>query len=397
MKTVAFSTVLAEVCQLIGLDRNTLNDKSFNTLRDFTNRRIGTIWDREEWPDIQKFQRTWPGTPILSVSVVPSPLLTESGNELLQEDGDPLWFETAENTVDMTFTLNTFHQRIYLQDFEQPLFQQGTVGDSEVAFANPFYILMDDGSKISLSDRQYLNFTYTTQADDVGDYITSFTITAPWGTPLVQGSFGLQTTAIFAKNKQCVVMIEGQTIGAYSNDPRKTTRAVDQPYIVENFPDLTTSGSILNQERYLLRFSDSEVKYITVRSVAPWLFGSKYDSAISYSAGSQVYYDNLQNSSAYLPVSKAVGSNGNFWICVATASPGVSPQNNSQYWRQVEIPARFKDYLVNGIAADFMRSEGRAEEAAPLDQLAEMAVQQQIDVLIRQQGQIQRLNMAYTY
>ena len=146
MKTVAFSTVLAEVCQLIGLDRNTLNDKSFNTLRDFTNRRIGTIWDREEWPDIQKFQRTWPGTPVLSVSVVPSPLLTESGNELLQEDGDPLWFETAENTVDMTFTLNTFHQRIYLQDFEQPLFQQGTVGDSEVAFANPFYILMDDGS-----------------------------------------------------------------------------------------------------------------------------------------------------------------------------------------------------------------------------------------------------------
>jgi hypothetical protein len=52
---------------------------------------------------------------------------------------------------------------------------------------------------------------------------------------------------------------------------------------------------------------------------------------------------------------------------------------------------------VNGIAADFMRSEGRAEEAAPLDGLAEFAVQQQIDVLIRQQGQVQRMNMVYTY
>jgi hypothetical protein len=29
--------------------------------------------------------------------------------------------------------------------------------------------------------------------------------------------------------------------------------------------------------------------------------------------------------------------------------------------------------------------------------MAEFAVQQQIDVLIRQQGQIQRMNMVYTY
>jgi hypothetical protein len=32
-----------------------------------------------------------------------------------------------------------------------------------------------------------------------------------------------------------------------------------------------------------------------------------------------------------------------------------------------------------------------------LEQLAETAIQQQIDVLIRQQAQNQRLNMAYTY
>lgn len=397
MKTVAFSTILAEVCQLIGLDRNTLNDKSFATIRDFSNRRLGTIWDREEWPDIQKYQKAWPGTPITSVTVTPSVLLTESGNELLQENGEPLWFESAENTVDMTFTLNTLHQRIYLQDFEQPLFQQGKVGESNVSFVNPFFIQMDDGSLIGLNERQYKNFTYTTLSDDVGDYITSFTITAPWGTPMIQGSFGVQTNAIFGKNKQCVVLVEGQTIGAYSNDLRKTTRAIEEPFIVENFPDLTTSGVVLNRERYLLRFGNSDVKFIIVRSVAPWLFGQKYDSSLSYTVGSQVYYDNLQSSSSYLPPSKVVGSNGNFWECISPAGAAVTPNNNSQYWRQVEIPHRFKDYLVNGIAADFMRSEGRSEEALPLDGLAEAAIQQQIDVLIRQQGQIQRLNMAYTY
>jgi hypothetical protein len=53
--------------------------------------------------------------------------------------------------------------------------------------------------------------------------------------------------------------------------------------------------------------------------------------------------------------------------------------------------------LVNAISADFMRSEGRPTEADSLEGLAEFAVQQQIDVLIRQQGQIQRINMVYTY
>ncbi len=67
------------------------------------------------------------------------------------------------------------------------------------------------------------------------------------------------------------------------------------------------------------------------------------------------------------------------------------------FWQQVLIPYRFKDFLVNGISADFLKSEGRTDEGIAFDQLAEIAVQQQIDVLIRQQGQNQKLNMAYTY
>jgi hypothetical protein len=52
---------------------------------------------------------------------------------------------------------------------------------------------------------------------------------------------------------------------------------------------------------------------------------------------------------------------------------------------------------VNAVSADFLKSEGRTDEGVVFDQLAEMAVQQQIDVLIRQQGQVQKMNMAYTY
>ena len=49
------------------------------------------------------------------------------------------------------------------------------------------------------------------------------------------------------------------------------------------------------------------------------------------------------------------------------------------------------------MSADFLRSEGRADEADALEGMAEFAVQQQIDVLIRQQGQVRKMNMVYTY
>jgi hypothetical protein len=397
MKTVPFSTILAEVCQLIGLDRTTLNDKGFSTIRDFANRRIGIIWDREEWPDIQTYYKTWPGTPITTVTVDPIELLTEAGNELWTENGDPLYEQNAEDTIPLVLALNTDHVRVYLQDFDGELFQQGGIGSTTVSIINPFYILTDDGDLVSSAANDYSSFTYTTSSDDVGDYITSITIQVPWGTPQIQGSFGPQSTVIFGKNKQCVVVVQGQTIGAYSNDPRKTTKIAEEPYIIENFPDLKTGNLFSNNDMFILRFSNSGMKYILVRAVQPWVFGSKYDSGLAYSVGSQVYWDNTQQSSGYIPSDKKLGTTGNFWNCVSAAGVGVSPNNNSQYWKQVEIPMRFKDYLVNGIAADFMRSEGRAEEAMPLDQLAEMAVQQQIDVLIRQQGQTQRMNMAYTY
>jgi hypothetical protein len=49
------------------------------------------------------------------------------------------------------------------------------------------------------------------------------------------------------------------------------------------------------------------------------------------------------------------------------------------------------------VSSDFLKSEGRAEEAVLFEQLAEAAIQQQIDVLVRQQGQVQKLDMVYTY
>lgn len=398
MKTVPFSALLAETCQLIGLDRNTLNDKSFAAIRDFTNRRLSMIWDREDWPDIQQVTQLWPGTLISNVVTNPIPILTEAGVELLQEDGDVLYVQNAENTIPVDITLDPNYPRIYLRDFSDEAWQQNKIGNSNVNIINPFWILKEDGTLASAAASQY-NFTYTVGDSTTDPYITGITIQMPWGEPQWTNISG--STLEFVNNPQPVALVAGQAIGCWTGDPRKTSRVRDESYVVENMPNLdvntTVSTQILSQELFVLRFENFDSKFVLLRAVAPFLFGTRYDPTLAYTAGSQVYYDPSQGSSAYNPPSKNLPVAGNFWNAYSGAAIGVLPANPSFSWRLMEIPFRFKSYLVNSVAADFLRSEGRATEADSLEGMAEFSVQQQIDVLIRQQGQVRKMNMVYTY
>jgi len=398
MKTVPFSAILAESCQLIGLDRNTLNDKSFAAIRDFTNRRLSMIWDREDWPDIQEIQQLWPGTAITNVVAAPIPVLLENGNELLQENGESLYFQNADNTIPVVITLDPNYPRIYLRDFSEQAWQKGTIGDSYINVINPFFILNEEGNLVSSAKNQY-TFEYTVGDPTTDPYITTVTAQMEWGTPQWTPISG--STLEFVSNPQPIAVVAGQAIGCWTGDPRKGTRNRDESYVVENMPNLdtntTVSTEILSQDLFVLRFANFNAKFVLLRATAPFLFGTRYDQTLAYSAGSQVYYDPNQGSSAYLPPNKTLPVAGNFWNAYSTASIGVLPSNPSFAWRLVELPFRFKSYLVNAVSADFLRSEGRASEADSLEGMAEFSVQQQIDVLIRQQGQIQRMNMVYTY
>jgi len=397
MKTVPFSAILAEACQLVGLDRNTLNDKSFAAIRDFTNRRLSMIWDREDWPDIQEVQEIWPGIRISNV-VVDAAILMETGVEILQENGDEIFFENSENTMPVILTLDPNYPRIYLRDFAEQAWQRDTIGQTNVNIINPFFILNDEGNLVSSAKSQY-TFTYTVGDPTTDPYITSVKVDMPFGVPKWTPISG--STLEFVSNPQAITVVAGQAIGCWNGDPRKGTRNRDETFIVENMPNLdmntTVSTQILSQDLFVLRFPNFASKFVLLRSVAPYLFGTRYDAALAYPAGSQVYYDPSQASSAYNPPSKNLPVAGNFWNTYANAAIGAAPANPSSFWRLLEIPFRFKGYLVNAVSADFMRSEGRAAEADALENMAEFAVQQQIDVLIRQQGQIQRMNMVYTY
>ena len=396
MKTVPFSDLLAEICQLIGLDRATLNDKSFGAIRDFTSRRIGTIWDREEWPDTNRFLRTFPGNPIFNVESIDLPALTtEAGDFLTTEDFVDLWVQTSANTQDWRLGLDTDFPRIYAEDFQQDAYRLGTIASTAISFQNPFYYNFN-GELKSLADIKSMS-NYTDVADGVGHYISEVIISLPYGStvdfPVYEGpNAKLTTTIVFEKNPKRIVELPTnslQGLSAWGVDPRITTRSVPVDFMVE---DLTNPQK--NETTYL-NFLQTGEKFIQYRLNALRFFGVGFVSGNYYWEKSQVYYDTLQNSADYTAPFSTFGVSGDFWNCSIQNSE--TPADQSSFWQRATIPYRFKDYLVNAVSADFLKSEGRTDEGTVFDQLAEMAVQQQIDVLIRQQGQVQKMNMAYTY
>jgi len=398
MKTVPFSDLLSEICQLIGLDKATLNEKSFNAIRDFTSRRIGTIWDREEWPDTNRFIKTFPGNPILLAVLVDLPAIqTETEDDLLAQNNSPLWVQTSDNTQQLQIQLDTNFPRVYTADFSGDAYRLGTIVKSQIEIQNPFYYTYNGETK-NIADIKEMS-SYAILTDTIGEYISSVFIALPYGSvvsfpSVYEGANGkLTSTITFDKNPKRIVQLPTnsvQGLAAWRVDPRTTTRAVPLDFMVE---DLFNSEI---QEVTYLTFLQNGEKFIQYRLSAPRLIGEPYDATISYSKNAQVYYDPLQSSSSFTVVDPSKSSRGDFWNCLASSMP-YAPSWPMDFWQQILIPYRFKDFLVNGVSSDFLKSEGRTDEGVVLDQLAEMAVQQQIDVLIRQQGQNQKLNMAYTY
>jgi hypothetical protein len=401
MKTVPFGDILAETCQLIGLDRNVINDKTFGAVRDLCSRRLGSIWDREEWPDADRYLSTYPGTPVTNVTALESIIVTETGEPIVTETGEFILYTTETNEMDVTISLDTDFPRIYLADFASNAYRDGTIGVSKLNIVNGFYVQKDDGTTVDVSEYDY-EFTYTTDTDNNGEYITSVTISLPYGliTGVGYGTNGRLTPVItFKGNPQYLVKLPtpiSQGLDAWDKDPRLTSRNNPVDFIVED-ASIADFGPSYEDVTYL-RFANSKKKFIKYRLSAPRLNGIRLIPGSSIQSGTAVYYDVCQSSANYSPSNTSnLGTCGDFWIAQTLVPNGVLPQNGSVYWSRIEIPRRFKDYLVNGTSADFLRSEGRADEAMVLDQLAEAAIQQQIDVYIRQQGQNQRMSMVFTY
>jgi len=384
MKTVKFSDILTQTCQLIGLDIDTLNTKSFNVIRDLATRRMTQIWDREEWPDTQRHMNTFPGLPIQSVSLSSDAIATEDGYLLITQD-DYFLAWTPDWKSYLILDLDQSFPPVYLKDFSDNLYNLGTIETSQITILNPFYI---DGKNVN-----DLNYAFAIESKDNNDgngpfvFAVSFAFDQNEDIPSVSypstqsANQKLTATLVFNSNKQFLIKLDDaelQGIEIFNNDPRATTRCIRENFVIEDFDHRQSLLNVLSENSSFIRVYNTGEKFVRYRIPATRLFGAAFDPLKAYAIGEQVYY------------------NGEFWNCISGTTANI-PQSSSQYWESADIPYRFRDFLVNAVSCDFLRSEARFEEAEVLNNMSEVAIQQQIDVLLRQQGQVQRMNMAYTY
>jgi hypothetical protein len=340
--------------------------------------------------------RTFPGVPISSVSIDGFGILLEQSGEFLSTEAyEELWTESKNTTV-LLFNIDPTFPHIYLKEFSDYKSSDYTTSKEYISILNPFYVTTENGS-FNVNDIKYLSCAFFTEDlnDGNGPFITAvyFETEIIYGVDYLnpdslkeqEANALLTSTIVFNNNKQLVVKLdttELQGIEVFNNDPRVTTRNAIQNFIVEDFNNVAFSGNsgqiTLNEESSYIRVFNTSEKFIRYRVPSLVFSGADYVAGKSYYVGEQMYY------------------NGDFWKC--TISGIFSPNEGfCEGWQKLSIPSRFKDFLVNAVSCDFLRSEARFEEAEVLNNMAEVAVQQQIDVLLRQQGQVQRMNMAYTY
>lgn len=179
----------------------------------------------------------------------------------------------------------------------------------------------------------------------------------------------------------------GEVINVYNKNPQVTTRGIDVGY--ELYSDGTNDRVILGQKLLDSGFYRYRIKLTPFN-------GDLYSSTTVYYAGSQAYFDSGSNTGAYMPVAGRPHS-GNFYTCLSTTNAGENPATHPAKWQKIQIPYIFGPYMAWGAAADWMVSEGNVEGAAVLEQKANGIIDLELDKVLRQQGQFDKIIMTKTY
>lgn len=183
------------------------------------------------------------------------------------------------------------------------------------------------------------------------------------------------------------VTTAGEILGVFNLNPQVTSRSLSVGY------ELYDTGTAL---RVILGPKLLDAGWYKYRTKIVPLTGDLYTPTSVYYTGSQVYFDNGSVSGTYVPITGRPHT-ANFYTCLSTTNAGENPVSHPTKWSKVNIPYPFGPYMSWGAAADWMVAEGNVEGAAVLEQKANGIIDLELDKVLRQQGQIDRLNMTKTY
>jgi hypothetical protein len=179
----------------------------------------------------------------------------------------------------------------------------------------------------------------------------------------------------------------GEVLGVFNKNPQLTTKGLSVGF--ELYDNGTEQRVIIGQKLLDAGFYRYRIKFTPI-------VGDLYSASTIYYQGSQVYFDSGSNTGSYMPIAGKPHS-GNFYNCITNTSAGESPYTHPAKWQKVSIPYIFGPYMSWASAADWMVSEGNVEGAAVLEQKANSILDLELDKMLRQQGQFDKLNMTNTY
>jgi hypothetical protein len=178
----------------------------------------------------------------------------------------------------------------------------------------------------------------------------------------------------------------GEVLTCYDKDPLVSTRASQLSFRV--YDDGIVQKLILP--------SDPGTVYADYRIKRPELVGDLYRPSVAYSIGAQVYFDSGSNTGSLTPVS-GKPHYGNFYNCLDSTIAGQSPSTHPAKWQIVQIPYLFSAYAARGAFSDWLKSELQLEAAQVAEMEAQNTLVEAIDIILRQQKQVNRINMNRTY
>lgn len=129
-----------------------------------------------------------------------------------------------------------------------------------------------------------------------------------------------------------------------------------------------------------IQISESKTTaFIYYRKVPVQFLGDLYSQSTSYSSGDQVYDNTI----------------GNFYTANQSVASGSdnSPNAQSSYWDVVSVPMVFKDFLIRGTFADYLRHNGELDRARVAERDAQDVLDHEILKLQQQQGQTTQIEV----
>ena len=338
MRTCDYSDVLRGSAALAGFTMDDLGGPEFALFRTFHDRRLQLAWEIHRWPDLCRIEQ-------------------RAFRAAYDVTGATTYAATTE-VLDVA-TLQ------YFQALQTSTGKAPTINAQE----NSAYWALCKGSYQAYDWETGTDYPVGGQVrhpadNNVYQCITAHTSGGSWDAT----KWGVLTpfNRYIAYNQAGQTAL-GEVLFAFDRDPRVTTKLCPLPYT------LSADGVQFATLRHTLAYV-----WLQYRIQRPLLTGDAFDSTVVYASGQQMYY-------------KASTGLGNFYTAVVTTTAGDTPESAPAKWSVVALPYIFRQYLMAAGYADWLTSDGQADKAGPMEQMATSCLELEADKLQRQQGQVNRM------